>query len=178
MNRRFEPACIDVEPCYVEGASTAREALRISREMNLSPEMHTIRETFRSRELTAFCWSGDECRLIFDRLAIRLKANLGRICLSGADSTILIDPFADSPDRWILRFRCENTFEVDWSPRDELSNCLHRELTQIGKSDFGYWITFRRFEPILFSPLRVVTSNIKLPGSIVYFFNSNKQIRT
>jgi len=117
MNRRFEPAFIDVEHCYVEGASTAREALRVSREMNLSPEMHTIRETFRSRELTAFCWSGDECRLIFDRLAIRLKANLGRICLSGADSTILIDPFADSPDRWILRFRYENTFEVDWLSR-------------------------------------------------------------
>lgn len=178
MNRRSEPAFIDVEPCLVEGASTAREAVEASREMNMSHELNTIRETFRLRVLTAFRWSGDECRFVFDEIAIKLKANLGGICLSRADSVVSIDSLADSPDRWILRFRCEKPFEVDWSPREELSDCLHLELTRIDKSDFGYWIKFRSLEPILFSPLRVVTSNIKLPGSIVYFSFGNNKIRT
>jgi hypothetical protein len=178
MNRRSEPALIEVEPCFVQGASTAREAVEASREMNMSDELNVIRETFRLRVLTAFRWSGDECSLVFDEIAIKLKANLGGIGLNRADWIISIDSLADSPDRWILRFRCEKTFEVDWSPRDELSDCLHRELTRIDKSDFGYWIKFQSLEPILFSPLRVVTSNIKLPRSIVYFSAGNNQIRT
>lgn len=178
MNRRSEPAFIDVEPCLVEGSSTAREAVEASREINMSHELDRIRETFRFRVLTAFRWSGDECRLVFDEIAIRLKANPLGICLNRADSIVSIDSLADSPDRWILRFRCERTFEVDWSPSDELSDCLHRELTRIDKSDFGYWIKFRNLEPFLFSPLRVVTSNIKLPGSIVYFSARKNQIQT
>jgi hypothetical protein len=178
MNRRSEPALIEVEPCFVQGASTAREAVEASREMNMSDELNVIRETFRLRVLTAFRWSGDECSLVFDEIAIKLKANLGGIGLNRADWIVSIDSLADSPDRWILRFRCEKTFEVDWSPRDELSDCLHRELTRIDKSDFGYWIKFQSLEPILFSPLRVVTSNIKLPRSIVYFSAGNNQIRT
>lgn len=178
MNRRYDPAFVDVEPCPVDGASTAREAVEASREMNMSHELNVIRETFRLRIFTAFRWSGDECRLVFDEIAINLKANLRGICLNRADSIVSIDSPADLPDRWILRFRFEKTFEVDWSPLDELSDCLHRELTRIDKSDFGYWIKFRSLEPILFSPLRVVTSNIKLPGSIVYFSAGNNQIRT
>lgn len=170
MNSQFAPPVIDVESFCVDGASTARDAIRLSQEMDTSSELISIRALIRSCVLTDFRWAGDQCVLSFGKASIMLRADLGRLFLSLSDSNSYpLDSFPNLDSRFLLRFRGERSIEVDWSPNSELSKCHGHELTRINKSDFGYWIKFRRSESILFSALRVVSSTIAIPKTIIYF---------